>query len=163
MWMLVFRLERHQIHHIDYPYFQFRKMLPENLNSCNRFKRVYISRAGHHHIRLKAFIVTGPFPDAQTDHAMFDRRIHIEPLHFGLFSGHNYIDIISASQAMVSYRKQCIGIWLQINADNFCCFIGHNIQEPRILMAISVMILSPYMGCQQIIQRRNWVSPGQVP
>jgi len=66
-----------------------------------------------HHIRVTSLIVTGPFQIPSPVVQCLIAASISQPLQFRLFTGDNNIDIITASQAMVSDRKQRIGVWRQ--------------------------------------------------
>jgi phosphoglycolate phosphatase-like HAD superfamily hydrolase len=49
-------------------------------------------------------------------------------------------------------RQQTVGIWREVDADD-CSFLVHDmIDESRVLVGEAVVILSPDMGGQQIVQ-----------
>src|ERR1700734_3054048 len=60
--MLTWGLQRHHINDVDDPYFQFGRMLAQELDRGQRLKRRHIAAAGHHDVGLGAAIVAGPWP-----------------------------------------------------------------------------------------------------
>ena len=86
---------------------------------------------------------------------MLDGRIHIQPLRRGLLAGHDDVDVIAAAQAMIGHRKQSVRVGRQIHAHHVGFLIHHVIDETRVLMAESVVILTPDVRRQQVIQRRD--------
>jgi len=69
-----------------------------------------------------------------------------------LFAGNDDIDEIAAAQTVVGDAQQGIGIRGQENADDAGLFIDDQIDEARVLVGKAVVILTPDMGCQQVIQ-----------
>ena len=143
--------------------FKSGKLLPQHLHGGQRFQRRHVSRAGHHHVGLAAAVVAGPFPDAKSRRAMFDGRIHVEPLQLRLFAADDHVHVIPAAQAMVGHRQQRVGVRRQIDADHFGLLVHDVINETRVLMAEAVVILPPHQRTEQIIQRRNRPPPRNVP
>ncbi len=155
-------LERHQINDIDYTNLQLGKMLTEKVYGSERLQRRNVAGASHHHIRLRTLIVAGPFPDAYASGAVFDRRIHVQPLMSGLFASDDHVDIVAAPQTMIGHGKQRIGVGRKINADYFRLFINDVIYEAGVLVAETVVILPPDVRCQQIVERSNRATPRDV-
>src|SRR6266576_1467751 len=90
---------------------------------------------------------------------MLDPVAHAEPLRRGLLAGHDDIDAIPASQAMVGYIEQAIGVRRQVDANGVGLFVAYMIDETRILMTEPIVILPPHVGGQEIIERRNRAAP----
>ena len=83
---------------------------------------------------------------------MLYRSIHIKPLLLWLLPGYDNVDKVAAPQAFVSYVEECICIRRQVHPDNIGFFIDDVIDKARVLVAESVVILTPDMGCQEIVQ-----------
>ena len=79
-----------------------------------------------------------------------------------LFTRHNDIHIVAASQAVIADRKQAVCIGRQIDADNIRLLVHDVIDEAGVLMAESVVVLTPDVRGKQIIQRRDRTPPGDV-
>jgi len=137
-------------------------MLPQNLDRSQRLQRRHVAAAGHDHIGVASLVVAGPFPDPQPGSAVLDRRIHVQPLQFRLLAGDDDIDIIVAAQAMVGHPQQGVGIGRQIDADDLGLLVCHHVDEPRVLMAEAIVVLSPHVRRQQIVQRGNRPAPRNV-
>src|SRR5271169_1001169 len=91
--MLAWGLQRHHINDVDDPYFQFGRMLAQELDRGQRLKRRHIAAAGHHDVRLAAAVVARPWPDAESRFAMLDRLIHRQPLRRRLLAGDDDIHV----------------------------------------------------------------------
>src|SRR5664280_1510405 len=131
-------------------------------NGCKYFQRRGISTAGHYHIRLGILIVTCPFPDTNSFRTMNNCLFHCKPLRQRMFSCNHYVDIMPAAQAMIKDRQQTIGIRRQISTNNISLLIDNMVEETRILMCESVMILLPYMRSEQKVKRGYLSSPWQL-
>jgi hypothetical protein len=59
-----------------------------------------------------------------------------------LLVGNNYIDVVGAAETVVSDRKEAVGIWWQIDANDLRALVANNIKESRILMGESIVVLS---------------------
>src|SRR5688572_10378965 len=68
---------------------------------------------------------------------------------------------MTASQAVVCYGQQRVRVRRKIDPNDVSGFIGHQVQETWVLVTVPIVILPPYMGCQQIVQRSDGSSPGQ--
>src|SRR5205085_802016 len=109
-----------------------------------------------------ALIVTGPGPDAKPRCAVFDGRIHVQPLWRRLFARHDNVDVVTAAQTMVSDGQERIGIRRQIDANDLSFLVHDVVDESGVLMAEPVVVLTPDMRGQQIIQRGDGPPPGYV-
>ena len=85
---------------------------------------------------------------------------HVQKLQRRLLSGHDHVDVMAAAQAVVGHRKQRVSVRRQIHAHHIRFLVHHQIHEARILVREAVMVLSPHMRGEQIIQRRNGAPPG---
>src|SRR5260370_42307710 len=93
---------------------------------------------------------------------MFDGRVDVEPLGGGLFAGDNEVDVVAASQKVVSDGQQSIGVWGKIDANDFGLFVDHMIDEARVLMAEPVVVLPPHMRTEQVVQRSDGPPPANM-
>src|ERR1700688_921786 len=85
MAMFVGRLKGHQVNYIDDANFDARKMLAKQIHGCKCLERRNISGAGHHGIGLRALVGRRPLPNSNSNGAMLDCGIHVEPLKSELF------------------------------------------------------------------------------
>ena len=137
-------------------------VLANEIHRRERFKRGHIATARHHHIRFAAFVVAGPFPNANAGGAMFDGFIHRQPHRRGLFAGDDHIDVVAAAQAMVGDREEAVGVGRQIHADHLGLLVHDVIDEAGILVREPIVILPPDMRTEQVIERRDGPPPRNV-
>ena len=63
---------------------------------------------------------------------------------------------------MIGHREQRVGIGRKINANDFCLFVHDVIDKPGVMMAEAIMVLTPDVRTQKIIQRGDGPAPGNV-
>ena len=157
------RLQFHQINHVNHTDPEVREVPAQQLHCRQGFKRRHVSGTGHHQIRLAAGIAAGPLPDPDAGRAMSDCRLHVQPLRRRMLAGDDYVHIVAAAQAVIGHRQQAVGIGRQVHADDVCLLVDHVIDEARVLVGEAVMILPPYVRTQQVVQRGQASSPGNLP
>ena len=119
-----------------------------------RFLGWDITSARHDQIRFLSLIIARLAPNADALRAVRDGGVHIHVLKMKLLIADDYIDVVLATQTMISHRQQSIDIWRHVYPRYLGPFIDHYINEAGILMSKAVMILSPNRGSDQQIQRR---------
>ena len=129
--------------------FNVREMLAKQIHGGQRLQRGHVAAAGHHHIRLASLVVAGPFPDSDAGRAMFDRLVHRQPLRSRLLAGDDDVHIVAAAQAVIGHRQQRVRVRRKIHADDLRFLVYHMIDESRVLVAESVVILPPDVGRQR--------------
>src|SRR5690606_33803862 len=122
-----------------------------------------VTAAGHDHVGRGALIGAGPRPDAKSRGAMLDGGINVEPLGLGLLAGDDDIDVVPASEAVVHDGKQTVGVGGKIDANDLGLLVDDVIYESGILMAESVVVLTPDMRGQKIVERGDRAAPRNVP
>src|SRR5262245_4003503 len=63
---------------------------------------------------------------------------------------------------MIRDRQQTVGIRRKIYADDFGLLVDNVIDEPWVLVAEAVMVLSPDVARQKVVQRADRPPPGNV-
>ncbi len=145
-------LDGHQVNHVDYADFNVGEMLTEQIHGGESFERWNISGAGHHHVGLRPLIIRSPLPNTDSARAMLDGGIHIEKLQCRLLSGDDYVDIVSAAQAVIGHGEQRVCIRWQIDADDVSFLVHNVVDEAGILVGEAVVVLAPDVGGKQIVQ-----------
>src|SRR5262245_14343390 len=103
--MLTRRLQLHQIHDVDDTHLEVGSILTEKVDGSQSLKRRHVTATNHDDVRVPATIVAGPLPDAQPCGAVLDRLVHRQPLWGWLLTGDDYVDVVSAAQAVVGNRE----------------------------------------------------------
>ena len=94
--------------------------------------------------------------------AVLDGLVHRQPLRRRLLSRHDDVDVIAASQTMVGDRQQTIRVGRQIDANDLRLLVDDMIDEAGVLMTEAVVILTPNVRRQQVVERCDRASPGNV-
>jgi len=133
--VLSFRLEPHQVHHVDDPDPQFRQVLTEDVGGGEDFQGGDVTRAAEHHVRLGAVGVgAGPFPDPGAAGAVEHGGVHVQPVRGRLLAGDDHVDVVAAAQAMVGDRQEGVGVRRQVDPDHFRLLVHHVVDEARVLV-----------------------------
>src|ERR1051325_9106605 len=143
--MLTGRLQLHQIHDVNDTHLEVRSILTEEVDGSQSLKCRHVTATNHDDVRIAATIVAGPLPDTQPCSAVLDRLVHRQPLWSWLLTRDDYVDVVSASQAVVGNRKETVSIRRQIDANYLGLLVNHVIDEPWVLMAEPVVFLPPYV------------------
>ena len=160
--MLGRRLQLEQIHHIDEAELQIRRPLAQDGRCRQRLHGGHVAAGRQHDIRFLARIGARPRPDAKALGAVRDRLGHRRELQVLLFVGNDDIDVVGAAKAMVGDRQQRVGVGRQVDARDRRPLVGHQIDEPRILMREPVVVLPPDGGRQQDVLGRDRGTPRHV-
>jgi len=75
---------------------------------------------------------------------------------------YNHIDVVLRLEAVVHRAEHAIGIWWKIDANDLRRLVADDIQETRILMSKTIVVLSPDSRSQKDIKRCNLLSPGNL-
>ena len=152
-----------QVHDVDEPHLQFGKMLPQQRRRCQSLHRRNVAAARHHDVRFAIPVAARPLPDARTLGAVRYRGIHVEIRQMRLFVGDDHVDIVGATQAVIRDREQAIGIRRQVYTRHLRALVCHNIEKAGILMGEAVVVLAPYGGGDQQVERGDVCAPGNLP
>lgn len=157
--MVDFRDEFEEIDYVDESDLEVWKELAEESGGSERLMCGYITAGCHDDIRLDALVIGGPVPDAETLGAVLNGLFHLEILQMILLVGDDDIDVVVAAQAMVCHGKKTVSIRWKVDTDDFWALVGDNIEETRILVSETVVVLSPDGGCEENVKRGNLDSP----
>ena len=64
---------------------------------------------------------------------------------------------------MVGDRQQRVGVRRQVDPDDLGLLVHHVVDEAGVLMREPVVVLPPYQGGEQVVQRRDRAPPGDLP
>ena len=88
---------------------------------------------------------------------------HVQPLRGRVLAGHDHVDVVPAPQAMVGHRKQAVGVRRQVDADHVRLLVDDVVDEARVLVGEAVVVLTPDVRREQVIQRGDGPPPGDLP
>jgi hypothetical protein len=103
MRMLGLRLQGHQVHYVDHANAQVGYPNARSRLTAARASSVGTSPLARHHYVGVAFVVRGPWPDAESGGAVSYSLVDGEPLRFRLLAGYDQVDVVLAAQAVVGY------------------------------------------------------------
>ena len=150
--VLGLRLQPHEIDDVNDADLQLGQMLAHDRNGRESFECRDVAAAGHDDIGRDFLIVARPRPDADAFGAMLDRGVHREPLRRGMFSRDDDVDVMAAAQAVIHDGEQTVSVRRQIDAHDLGLLIHDVIDESGILMGETVVILTPDVRGEQVIQ-----------
>ena len=78
-----------------------------------------------------------------------------------MLARHDHIDVVAASQAMIHHRQQAIRVGRQVDAHDLRFLVDHVVDESRILVREAVVVLTPDVGAQQVVERCDLAPPGE--
>ena len=161
--MIVGILQCHQIDDVDEAHAHLGHPVAQEVRRGQRLHGRHVAGAGEDHIGLHAVaVIAGPVPDAEPRGAMHVRLLRRQPLRGGLLADDHRVDSIIGRQAVIHDPQQAIGIGRQIDARDIRLLAGEVIDEARILVAETVVILSPDVAREEIVERRDRLAPFQL-
>jgi hypothetical protein len=88
-----------------------------------------------------------------------DRVVHVEVLQVVLFVGDDDVDVVLALQAVVHDRQETVAVRREVDADHLGALVGNDVEEARVLVGETVVVLSPDRGREQDVERGHLVAP----
>ena len=82
---------------------------------------------------------------------MQERGLSARTVRSWVFARDDYVDVMTAAQAMVHYRQQAVGIRWKVNTYDLGLLIDDVVDETWVLVRESVVILAPDMRGQQVV------------
>ena len=70
-------------------------------------------------------------------------RIDIQILQVHLLIADDHVDVVFTAQAVIGDGQQAVDVRRQIDARDFGAFVYDYVQEPRILMSKTIVVLAP--------------------
>ena len=94
---------------------------------------------------------------------MRDRIVHRQVVERRLLPGHDHVDVVAAAEAVVRHRQQAVRIRSEVDADDLRLLVHDVVDEARVLMGKTVVVLPPYVRGQQIVERCDRPPPRDPP
>ena len=91
--------------------------------------------------------------------AMFDGRIHRQPLWCGMLARNDDVDVMPATQAVIHHGQQTVRVGRKIDPHDLGLLVHDMVDEAGILMSEAVVVLPPDVRGQQVVQRRDLTPP----
>jgi hypothetical protein len=70
--------------------------------------------------------------------------------------------LMPAAQAVIGHRQEAVGVGGEIDADGVSFFVDGVVDEARVLMRQAIVILSPHVGSEEVVEGGQLSAPGQA-
>jgi hypothetical protein len=81
-----------------------------------------------------------------------DGRLHVEVLQRRLLAGDDHVHVLLRPQAVVGDRQQGVGVRGQVDPDHVGLLVDHVVDEAGVLVAEPVVVLTPDVRGEQVVQ-----------
>ncbi len=159
--VVVVRDESEKVDHIHHPHPQFRQLAPQQPRRGHDLLGRHVAGRGQNHVGI-ASIIAGPVPHRGTACAVFSRGVHVQPLRDHLLGSDDEVDITPAVQAVIHDREQAVGVRGKVDACHRCLLVRHVIDEAGYLVGVTIVILSPDVRSEQVVERSQRFAPGYL-
>jgi hypothetical protein len=136
-------LQAHQVDHVHDADAHVGQVLAQQRGRGERLERWDFARAGEHDVRLVAVLVGRPVPNPDAARAVGDGVVDREVVQRGLLARHDHVHVVARAQAVVGDREQAIGVRRQVDADDLGLLVDDVIDEARVLVGETVVVLTP--------------------
>ncbi len=85
-----------------------------------------------------------------------------QPLRCRLLASHDDVDPVVGPQAVVCHPEEAVGIRREVDADDVRLLVDDQVDKAGILVGEPVVILSPHVGRQKVVERSYRVAPTQI-
>ena len=160
--MLAVRLEAHQVDDVHDPHLELREVLAQQRGRGERLERRDVAAAAEDDVGLAALVGRRPLPDAHAPGAVDDRLVDRQVVERRLLAGDDHVDVVARPQAVIGHREQRVGVRRQVDADHLRLLVDDVVDEPRVLVGEAVVILSPDVRAEEVVQRRHRAPPRDV-
>ena len=157
--MLGRRLQPHEVDDVDHPDRQVRQLSAQDRRRGKDFQGRGVTGAGEDNVGFVVGVAARPVPDAHTAGAMQSRLLGVEPVRRVVLARHDHVHVVTATQAMLGDLQQSIGIRREIYADDFGNLVRDVVDETRVLVGEAVVVLTPDVRGQQVVQGRHRTPP----
>ena len=162
VWVLGVRLEAHQVDDVDDADHQVGKRLAQKRRRRKGLERRDVAGAREHDVRRAAAVVRGPLPDAQATGAMHDRVVHGEVVQRRLLPRDDHVHVVPAAQAVVGDGQERVRVRREVDADDLGLLVHDVVDEAGILVREAVVVLSPDVRAEQVVERGDRPPPGDA-
>ena len=139
--------EGKQFDHVEHPNFEAGDRQAQDLHSCQGLFGGDVASAGHDDgwvFRVAvAVIVAGPAPQANPLGHMGARLLEREVLEMGLFVANDDVADVGFHQGLLGNGQQAVGVGGQIDPHHVAALVAGQVNEARILVGETVVVLSP--------------------
>src|SRR6187402_1078115 len=134
-------------------------MLAQDADRSERLEGGNVAATRHDKVWRPVAIIASPIPNADAGCTVTEGCIHREPLRGWMLACNYNIDVMPAAQAMIDDGQQAVCIGWQIHPHYLRFLVHHMVDEARILMRESIVVLAPDMRCKKVVQGRDRAAP----
>jgi hypothetical protein len=92
-----------------------------------------------------------------------DRFLHRQVVKGGLLARHDEVHVVAAAQAVIGDREQGVRVGREVDADDLGLLVHDVVDEARILVGEAVVVLSPHVRGEEVVERRYRAAPWNLP
>ena len=157
--MLARRLQAHEVDDVHDAHPEVREASPQHAHGGQRLERRNVAGAGHDDVGILVALAGCPVPHAEPARAVVGSRLDRQPGGRRLLAGHDDVDVVAAAQAVIGDGEQGVRVGRQVDADHLGLLVHHVVDEAGILMRETVVILAPHVRGEQVVERRDGLTP----
>ena len=131
--MVLAREQRHQVDHVNDTDLDLGCVLAQPASRRHRLERRDVAGAGQTTSGSAPWSLLAQCHTRRAAGAVFDGRVHVEPLELRLLVDDNQVHVVTAAQAMVRDRQQAVCVWRQVDAGHAPPFGQDHIDKPGAL------------------------------
>ena len=155
-------LQAHEVDDVHDADLELGEVAAQQVHRRQRLERGHVAAAGHDHVGIRAVVVRREVPHPEAPGAVHHGLLDPEPVVLGLLAGHDDVHVVAAAQTVVGSRQQAVRVGRQVDADDRCLLVHHQVDEPGVLMGEAVVVLAPHVARQQVVERRHRPTPRDV-
>ena len=161
--MLGLRLQAHQVDDVDNAHPELREVLAQERRCGERLERRDLARAAEHDVGLTRFVRARPVPDPDPARAVADRVVHRQVVEGRLLAGDDDVDVVATAETVVGDGEQRVRVRRQVDADELGLLVDHVVDEAGILVREAVVVLTPHVRREEVVERGDGPPPGDLP
>ncbi len=156
-------LQPHEVDDVDHPHLQVGQVAAQQVGGGQGLQGRHVAGAGQHHVGFASLVGAGPRQDAEAPGAVRHRVLHRHQVEHRLLARDHDVDVVPRAQAVVGHRQQRVGVRRQVHPHHGGLLVDHHVQEAGVLVAEPVVVLTPHVRAQQVVERGDRAPPRDVP
>ena len=90
---------------------------------------------------------------------MLDGGVHGQPLGSIVLTANHEIDVVQAAEAVIHGRQEAVCVGREVDTHHLGLLVDDVVDETGVLVREAVVVLSPDVGGQQVVQRGDLPPP----
>lgn len=149
-----------EVNDVDKTNLELRKVFFQECGGSKRFHSRDITATSHNEVRVIVGVTrTRPFPNTKTLGTVRNSSIHVKVLQVVLLIGNDNVDVILAVETMVHDREKTVTVGREVDTDNLGGLVGDDVEETRVLVSETVVVLTPDGGSKENVKRGDFGTP----